>query len=237
MKYILARGGVELIAVVLGITMPFWIESKKNKRSELREQISLLENLQTSLEQDLSYALNIEKALDTCLTSQKYLINLDCSNIATLKNSSFTKHIFNSTKGGWSFFPRYGVYRALSQNNDLGLIDNDTLKSRLITLYDFIYKRYENIDIVMENHYQYNYPKFLIDNFYGGLKKTDVKKSEEIPIKYKINKKKICDGSLRSEILHINGITGSAYKSVSKIIEEVKEISEIIDSELTKLVN
>ena len=89
----------------------------------------------------------------------------------------------------------------------------------------------------MENHYQYNYPKFLIDNFYGGLKKTDVKKSEEIPIKYKINKEKICDGSLRSEILHINGITGSAYKSVSKIIEEVKKISEIIDSELTRLVN
>ena len=89
----------------------------------------------------------------------------------------------------------------------------------------------------MEHHYQYNYPKFLIDNFYGGLKKTDVKKSEEIPNKYKISKEKVCDGSLRSEILHINGITGSAYKSVSKIIEEFKKISEIIDSKFTKLVN
>ena len=237
MKNILARSGIELIAVVLGITISLWIESKKNKSSELREQISLLENLQTSLEQDLSYALNIEKALDTCLNSQRYLINLDCSSFATLKNSLFTKHIYNSTKGGWSFFPRYGVYRALSQNNDLGLIDNDTLKSRLITLYDFTYKRYENIDIVMENHYQYNYPKFLIDNFYKRLKNTDAKESEEIPIEYKINREKICDGSLRSEILHINGITGSAYKSVSRIIEEVKKISGIIDSELTQLVS
>ena len=96
MKNILARGGVELIAVVLGITISLWIESRKNKSSELREQISLLENLQTSLNQDLSYALNIEKALDTCLTSQRYLINLDCSNISTLKNNSFTKHILNS---------------------------------------------------------------------------------------------------------------------------------------------
>ena len=237
MKNILARGGIELIAVVLGITISLWIESKKNKSYELREQISLLENLQTSLEQDLSYALSIEKALDTCLISQRYLIDLDCSKISTLKNSSFAKHIYNSTKGGWSFFPRYGVYRALSQNNDLGLIDNDTLKSRLITLYDFIYKRYENIDIVMENHYQYNYPKFLINNFYGGLKKTDAKENEEIPIEYKINVEKICDGSLRSEILHINGITGSAYKSVSRIIKEVKEISEIINSEVTDLIN
>ena len=89
----------------------------------------------------------------------------------------------------------------------------------------------------MENHYQYSYPKFLIDNFYGGLKKTDDKKSEEIPIIYKINKEKVCDGSLRSEFLHINGITGFAYISVSRIIEEVKEISDIISIELTELVN
>ena len=53
----------------------------------------------------------------------------------------------------------------------------------------------------------------------------------------KINKEKVCDGSLRSEILHINGITGSAYKSLSRIIEEVKEISKIINIELTELVN
>ena len=149
MKNILARGGIEFIAVVMGITISLWIEDGKNKNFQLKEQISLLENLKTSLNQDLEYALKIEKSLDTCLVSQKYLINLDCSNIDTLKNSVFVKHIEYSTKGGWSFFPRYGVYRALSQNNDLGLIDSDVLKSRLITLYDFIYKRYENIDIVM----------------------------------------------------------------------------------------
>ena len=114
MKNILAMGVVKLIALVLGATISLWIETKKNKITELREQISLLESLQTSLDRDLSYALNIEKALDTCLTSQRYLINLDCSNISTLKNNSFTIHIFNSTKGGWSFFPMYGVCRALS---------------------------------------------------------------------------------------------------------------------------
>ena len=237
MKNILTRGGIEFIAVVLGITISLWIEDKKNKSSERKEQISLLENLQTSLDQDLSYALNIEKTLDSCLTSQRYLINLDCSNIETLKNNLFTKYIYNSTMGGWSFFPRYGVYRALSQNNDLGLIENDSLKSRLITLYDFIYKRYENIDIVMENHYQYSYPKFLIDNFYGKLKNNDSRETGEIPIEYKINKEKICDGSLRREILYINGITGSAYKSVSRIIKEVEGIRKIIDNELIRLLS
>ena len=235
MKNILARGGIEFIAVVMGITISLWIEDGKNKNFQLKEQISLLENLKTSLNQDLEYALKIEKSLDTCLVSQKYLINLDCSNLDTLKNSVFVKHIEYSTKGGWSFFPRYGVYRALSQNNDLGLIDSDILKSRLITLYDFIYKRYENIDIVMENHYQYTYPKYLIDNFYGGIKNNNVRIDEEIPINYRINKKKICDGSLKKEILHINGITGSAFNSVAKISKEVEEISKLIISELNRL--
>ena len=237
MKNILARGGIEFIAVVFGITISLWIEETKNISSKRREQISLLENLQTSLEQDLCYASNIKSALDTCLTSQRYLMNLDCSNIELLEDKFFTEHIYNSTKGGWSFFPRYGVYRALSQNNDLGLIDNDMLKSRLITLYDFVHKRYENIDIVMENHYQYTYPKFLIDNFYKSVKNNDARESEEIPIEYKINKKKICDGSLRREILQINGITGGAFKSVLRICKEVKEISEIINNELSRLVN
>ena len=91
MKNILARGGIELIAVVPGITISLWIESKKNKSYELREQISLLENLQTSLEQDLSYALSIEKALDTCLISQRYLIDLDCSKIFNTKKQFICK--------------------------------------------------------------------------------------------------------------------------------------------------
>ena len=41
MKKILARGGIEFIAVVLGITISLWIEDEKNKTSELKEQISL----------------------------------------------------------------------------------------------------------------------------------------------------------------------------------------------------
>ena len=92
MKNILARGGIEFIAVVMGIKISLWIEDGKNKNFQLKEQISLLENLKTSLNQDLEYALKIEKSLDTCLVSQKYLINLDCSNLDTLKNSVFVKY-------------------------------------------------------------------------------------------------------------------------------------------------
>ena len=42
----------------------------------------------------------------------------------------------------------------------------------------------------MENHYHYNYPKFLIDNFYGRVKKNNAIVSGGILIEYKRNKKK-----------------------------------------------
>ncbi len=78
MKSILARCGIEFMAVVLGVTISLWIDETMNKSSKRREQISLRENLQTSLDQDLNYALKIKNALDTCLTSQRYLMNLNC---------------------------------------------------------------------------------------------------------------------------------------------------------------
>ena len=61
MKNILARGGIEFIAVVMGITISLWIEDGKNKNFQQKEQISLLENLKTSLNQDLEYALKMKK--------------------------------------------------------------------------------------------------------------------------------------------------------------------------------
>ena len=42
----------------------------------------------------------------------------------------------------------------------------------------------------MENYYYYNYPKFLIDNYYRRLNKNNARVSGEIPIEYKRNKKK-----------------------------------------------
>ena len=44
MKSILARCGIEFMAVVLGVTISLWIDETMNKSSKRREQISLREN-------------------------------------------------------------------------------------------------------------------------------------------------------------------------------------------------
>ena len=56
MNKILTRGGVEFIAVLLGITLSLYIDNKIEESSILKTEKSLLSDLQVSLNQDMDYA-------------------------------------------------------------------------------------------------------------------------------------------------------------------------------------
>ena len=45
MKNILARGGIEFIAVVLGITLSFWLDNKREEWNSKKVEINLLESI------------------------------------------------------------------------------------------------------------------------------------------------------------------------------------------------
>ena len=72
--------------------------------------------------------------------------------LAQMNLQSFFRSVF---KGSTSLFPRYGVYRSLVSNSEMKYIENQDLKDKLIDLYDFKFKRYENIDPIITNLYQY----------------------------------------------------------------------------------
>ena len=56
MNKIFARGGVEFIAVLIGITLSLYIDNKIEESSILKTEKSLLSDLQVSLNQDMDYA-------------------------------------------------------------------------------------------------------------------------------------------------------------------------------------
>ena len=49
MKNILARGGIEFLAVLLGISGSLWIDDWSNSRSDITEEYSAYERLSLSL--------------------------------------------------------------------------------------------------------------------------------------------------------------------------------------------
>jgi len=55
MRNILARGGVEFIAVVLGITISFWLDNQKEEWNNRKIEINLLESIISDIESIKTY--------------------------------------------------------------------------------------------------------------------------------------------------------------------------------------
>ena len=230
MKNILARGGVEFIAVLLGISLSLYIDKQSELNTKSLNEKNLLSDLQVSLKQDLNYAKNIQKGLSDCVKSHDELLALSCNDKSKHTRDEIAQIVFNSTRGVMSFFPRYGVYRSLVSNSDMRFIQNEELKDLMINLYDFRFKRYENMDIVMENMYQYDYNKFLVENLYvNALDPLEIVKENFI-----FDFETLCGKPFKKKIRYINGITSRSKTAVDEIIETMISLDELISEELKK---
>ena len=165
MKKILARGGIEFLAVLLGISLSLYIDNKIEESSILKNERSLLSDLQVSLNQDINYAQLVLDDINQSLDAQQYLINYKCDDVNSMSSKELAKLFRSVFKGSTSMFPRYGVYRSLVSNSEMKYIENQDLKDRLIDLYDFKFKRYENIEPIITNLYQYGFGEYLVENF------------------------------------------------------------------------
>ena len=99
------------------------------------------------------------------LEAQQYLINYKCDDVNSISSNELAELFRSVFKGSTSLFPRYGVYRSLASNSEMKYIENQDLKDKLIDLYDFKFKRYENIDPIITNLYQYGFGEYLVENF------------------------------------------------------------------------
>ena len=108
------------------------------------------------MEQDSIEAQRTNNLLTKSLETQKKLI--------LSKSDQFTKHLSQTdlnniaqeiSSGVMSFFPKTGVYNLITSNNSMDLLESSEIKSLLINLYDFQYKRYENVDAIIDHKYHY----------------------------------------------------------------------------------
>ena len=227
MKNILARGGIEFLAVLLGITLSLYIDQKLDESAIAKTESSLLSDLQVSLNQDIDYAEIILDKISTSLDAQEKLIAFSCNEVDDLNSKDLATLFKNVMGGSSSLFPRYGVYRSLVSNSEMKYIDNQELKEKLISLYDFQFKRYENVDPIITNRYQYSLGDFLVNHF--GF--TTLQSSTAHMV---INKDAFCQGTLRKEIMKISGMTKIVYKMVKGIQASMNTVSGLIDEELNQ---
>ena len=225
---ILARGGVEFLAVLLGITLSLYIDQQIEESAIVKNEKSLLSDLQVSLNQDIDYAQKVLKDMRGSIDAQEILINYECNEVENLTPKELGVLFGTVIRGSTSLFPRYGVYRSLVSNSEMKYIENQELKDKLIDLYDFKFKRYENVDPIITNLYQYGLGEFLVENFgyYRG------KDSQIVEKHLLINKDAFCDGSLKTEVMKISSMTGVVHWMLEEIVESMNEVNLLIDEEL-----
>ena len=228
MKNVLARGGIEFIAVLLGITLSLYIDKKIEESSKLKIEKSLLSDLQVSLNQDIDYSQLVLNDMIGSINAQEILINTKCSDAKNMNPNELSDLLGAVYKGSTSLFPRYGVYRSLVSNSEMKFIENQELKDKLIDLYDFKFKRYENVDPIITNLYQYGLGEFLVENFsyYRGKDFQIVKKH------FSMNSEVFCDKSMQKEIMKTISMTRVVHQMLQKIVESMNTVNELIKEEL-----
>ena len=228
MKNILARGGIEFLAVLLGITLSLYIDQQIEESAIVKNEKSLLSDLQVSLNQDIDYAQEVLKDMRGSIDAQEILINYECNEVENLTPKELGVLFGTVIRGSTSLFPRYGVYRSLVSNSEMKYIENQELKDKLIDVYDFKFKRYENVDPIITNLYQYGLGEFLVENF-GFYRGKDFQIVEKHLL---INKDAFCDGSLQKEVMKISSMTGVVHWMLEEIVESMNEVNLLIDEEL-----
>ena len=228
MKNILARGGIEFLAVLLGITLSLYIDQQIEESATVKTEKSLLSDLQVSLNQDIDYAQDVLKDMRASIDAQEILINFECNEVENLSQKELGAIFGTVLRGSTSLFPRYGVYRSLVSNSEMKYIENQELKDKLIDLYDFKFKRYENVDPIITNLYQYGLGEFLVENF-GFYRGKDFQIVEKHIL---INKDPFCDRSLQREVMKISTMTGVVHWLLEEIVESMNTLNLLIDEEL-----
>ena len=107
-------------------------------------------------------------------------------------------------------------------------LKSNDLKEKIINLYDYAYKRYENMDIVMENLYQYDYNDFLVENFNVGT----LDDSSYYQQNMNLNINFMCSSDFKKKIRYLNGMTRSVKNTLDEILSLMKEVDELIFDEL-----
>ena len=153
MKNLLARGGIEFLAVLFGITGSLFIEDKNNAR-ELTAQInSSLHALNGELLSNAKQLEYFKEVIPKRLPELDFVIKADSLNY--LSSAKLDKFYQTSTTN-WGRKMNDRVFDSMEASGLIYKIKNDSLRNSILNLYQTIYGRY---------HYLHDYDLTHIQKF------------------------------------------------------------------------
>ena len=138
MKKILARGGIEFLAVLLGITLSFWVEEWRNETEQRKLLNNDCINILSDVNEDIVTINKIIEKNQKILRSGEKIIELVSDSNEIDIDSIIVKL---NTIGYPTFFGITRSYKLSYSTGRLNLYGNRTLVEEISRLYDHYYER------------------------------------------------------------------------------------------------
>jgi len=203
MEKILKRGGIELIAVVLGITLSLWVDDKKELSVIKKNNIKTLKSIKNEVKLRIKYIERKINQYKRDIEVGEYVIKnwneINYDSISTITKNG--RDIILTLKAYRAINLPVSIYNSLNSDGSIAKLDQDSIKIILNDLYEvipahivdgvenervlyhsfneFIIKNYSRIVNDAEGEEEYDaYDRFFNDDVVLGyvLEKTHIRK-------------------------------------------------------------
>ena len=138
MKNIFARGGIEFLAVFLGIALSFYVEEWQNTNDQKNLLNKDCKNILLDVNEDINTISNVIKSNKDDLKSCNAILS-NVENITSIKVDSVLLNLYSL--GYPTFFGITKSYKLSYSTGRLNLYGDDVLISEISRLYDHYYER------------------------------------------------------------------------------------------------
>lgn len=180
MEKLLTRGGVELIAVVLGITLSLWVDDKKDLSVVKKNNVKTLKSIKAEVALRIKYIDRKMNQYKRDIEVGDYIIKnwnkIDYDSIASITKND--RDIILTLKAYRAINLPTSIYNSLNSDGSIGKLEQDSIKIILNDLYEVfpahIVDGVENERVLYHSFNEYiikNYP--IIVNDAVGKKEYD----------------------------------------------------------------
>ena len=227
MKHILARGGIEFLAVLLGITGSLLIDEKKNDQQLISQVNSSLHALRGEMETNIANLEKFKEFFPKALPMLDFVIRADSLEYLSEKDLDLYSQR-SATNWGSKLNDR--VFNSMEASGLIYKITNDSLRSKILDLYQDTYERYAYLLDYDLTHIQ----KFDdISLLAFELRDDSVSTNWAIDWQNKNNFIQFKDNvHVRNFLIANRGTKRLMRNSVPRILKKTKAAKDIIDNHL-----
>ena len=140
MEKLLTRGGVELIAVVLGITLSLWVDDKKELSVVKKNNVKTLKSIKAEVALRIKYIDRKMNQYKRDIEVGDYIIKnwnkIDYDSIASITKND--RDIILTLKAYRAINLPTSIYNSLNSDGSIGKLEQDSIKIILNDLYEVI---------------------------------------------------------------------------------------------------